>query len=164
MREISDFFRLANPFGHPSQVRTQVLVLQTRVDLRRLASPFGQDFTTKIDKAGSFSKRSPRLLSLCARNVPLLQVARPVARLPASTTWKPRCVGTFVPKTRHSVDSNPGKTLAENQVSFKFKFRQRSCYIPVPLGRFNRFCVTIPTRHSRSSPQLVSMFEKENLL
>ena len=34
--------RLANPFGHPSQVRTQVLVLQTCVDLRRLASPFGQ--------------------------------------------------------------------------------------------------------------------------
>ena len=30
--------RLANPFGHPSQVRTQVLVLQTCVDLRRLAS------------------------------------------------------------------------------------------------------------------------------
>ena len=30
------------PFGHPSQVRTQVLLLQTCVDLRRLASPFGQ--------------------------------------------------------------------------------------------------------------------------
>ena len=38
------FLRLANPFGHPSQVRTQVLVLQTCVDLRRLASPFGQGF------------------------------------------------------------------------------------------------------------------------
>ena len=34
--------RLANPFGHPSQVCMQVLVLQTCVDLRRLASPFGQ--------------------------------------------------------------------------------------------------------------------------
>ena len=40
--------RLANPFGHPSQVRTQVLVLQTCVDLRRLASPFGQGFYLKI--------------------------------------------------------------------------------------------------------------------
>ena len=38
MREIHGFLRLANPFGHPSQVRTQVLVLQTCVDLRvRLA-------------------------------------------------------------------------------------------------------------------------------
>ena len=38
MREIDDFLRLANPFGHPSQVRTQVLLLQTCVDLRvRLA-------------------------------------------------------------------------------------------------------------------------------
>ena len=42
MREIYDFLRLAsrlaNPFGHPSQVRTQVLILQTCVDLRvRLA-------------------------------------------------------------------------------------------------------------------------------
>ena len=37
--------RLANPFGHPSQVRTQVLVLQTCVDLRRLASSFGQGIT-----------------------------------------------------------------------------------------------------------------------
>ena len=36
------FLRLANPFGHPSQVRTQVLVLQTCVDLCRPASPFGQ--------------------------------------------------------------------------------------------------------------------------
>ena len=46
MREIYGFLRLvsrlANPFGHPSQVHTQVLVLQTCVDLRRLASPFGQ--------------------------------------------------------------------------------------------------------------------------
>ena len=45
MRKIYSFLRLAsrlaNPFGHPSQVRTQVLVLQTCVDLRRLASPFG---------------------------------------------------------------------------------------------------------------------------
>ena len=36
MREIYGFLRLAsrlaNPFGHPSQVRTQVLVLQTCVD------------------------------------------------------------------------------------------------------------------------------------
>ena len=44
MREIYGFLRLANPFGHPSQVRTQVLVLQTCVDLRRLVSPFGQGF------------------------------------------------------------------------------------------------------------------------
>ena len=29
-------------FGHPSQAHAQVLVLQTCVDLRRLASPFGQ--------------------------------------------------------------------------------------------------------------------------
>ena len=33
--------RLANPFCHPWQVRTQVLVLQACVDLRRLPSPFG---------------------------------------------------------------------------------------------------------------------------
>ena len=32
-------------FGHPSQVRAQVLVLQTCVDLRQLASPFGQGLT-----------------------------------------------------------------------------------------------------------------------
>ena len=48
MREIYGLLRLAsrlaNPFGHPSQVRTQVLVLQTCVDLRQLASPFGQGF------------------------------------------------------------------------------------------------------------------------
>ena len=48
MREIYGFLRLAsrlaNPFGHLSQVRTQVLVLQTCVDLRQLASPFGQGF------------------------------------------------------------------------------------------------------------------------
>ena len=50
--------------------------------------------TIKIDKAGNFSQRSPRLISHFARNFPLLQVARQ----PASTTWKPRCVGTFVPK------------------------------------------------------------------
>ena len=39
MREMYGFLRLAsrlaNPFGHPSQVRAQVLVLQTCVDLRR---------------------------------------------------------------------------------------------------------------------------------
>ena len=48
MRQMYGFLRLAsrlaNPFGHPSQVRTQVLLLQTCVDLRRLASPFGQGF------------------------------------------------------------------------------------------------------------------------
>ena len=53
MHEIYGFLRLAsrlaNPFDHPSQVRTQVLVLQTCVDLRRLASPFGQGFTTYSD-------------------------------------------------------------------------------------------------------------------
>ena len=46
MREIYGFLRLASrfaiPFGHFSQVCAQVLVLQTYVDLRRLASPFGQ--------------------------------------------------------------------------------------------------------------------------
>ena len=51
MREIYGFLRLAsrlaNPFGHPSQVRTHVLVLQTCVDLRRLASPFGQGLKKK---------------------------------------------------------------------------------------------------------------------
>ena len=59
MREIYGFLRLArrlaNLFGHHSQVRTQVLVLQTCVDLRRLASPFGQglsfQFTQKEDSA-----------------------------------------------------------------------------------------------------------------
>ena len=52
MREIYGFLRLAsrlaNPFGHPSQVRTQVLVLQTYVDLRRLASPFGQGLNAAL--------------------------------------------------------------------------------------------------------------------
>ena len=51
MREIYGFLRLAsrlaNPFGHPSQARTQVLVLQTCVDLRRLASWFGQGIRTE---------------------------------------------------------------------------------------------------------------------
>ena len=49
MREICDLrelrSRLANPFGHPSQVRSQVLVLQTCVDFRRLASPLGEGLT-----------------------------------------------------------------------------------------------------------------------
>ena len=41
--DLRDFAsRLASPFGRPSQVRTQVLVLQICVDLNRLASPFGQ--------------------------------------------------------------------------------------------------------------------------
>ena len=55
MREMYGFLRLAsqlasrlaNPFGHPSQVCMQVLVLQTCVDLRRLASPFGQRLYTR---------------------------------------------------------------------------------------------------------------------
>ena len=34
----------ANPFGHPSQVHKQCLVLQTCTDLHQLASPFGQGF------------------------------------------------------------------------------------------------------------------------
>ena len=49
MRESYGFLRLAsrlaNPVDHPSQVRTQVLVLQTCVDLCRLESPFGLSFT-----------------------------------------------------------------------------------------------------------------------
>ena len=49
MREIYGFLqvvsRLANQFGDPSQVRTQVLVLQTYVDLHQLVSQFGQGFT-----------------------------------------------------------------------------------------------------------------------
>ena len=40
--------RLANSFGRPSEVRTQVLVLQTCVDLRRLASPFAQGLTEEL--------------------------------------------------------------------------------------------------------------------
>ena len=51
--------RLANPFGHPSQAHTQVLVLQNCVDLRRRASPFGQGFRFRrqfrISKFTSFS-------------------------------------------------------------------------------------------------------------
>ena len=59
MREIYGFLRLANPFGHPSQVRgTQVLVLQTCVDLRRLTSPFGQGF---IPNRANGSRNSLRL-------------------------------------------------------------------------------------------------------
>ena len=49
MREIYGFLGLVsglvNLFGDPSQVCTQALVLQTCVDLFRLASPFGQGFT-----------------------------------------------------------------------------------------------------------------------
>ena len=50
MSEICDLLELANrlaiPFGHPSQLRTQVLVLQTCVDsLCRHATPVSQDFT-----------------------------------------------------------------------------------------------------------------------
>ena len=37
--------RPANPFGHPSQIRSQVLVLQICIDLHRLESPFCQGFT-----------------------------------------------------------------------------------------------------------------------
>ena len=40
LRELAS--RLANLFGHPSQVRTQVLVLQTCGDLHWLAIPFGK--------------------------------------------------------------------------------------------------------------------------
>ena len=40
LRELAS--RLANPFGHPSQVRTQDLVLQTCVDLHRLVNPSDQ--------------------------------------------------------------------------------------------------------------------------
>ena len=47
MREIYGFLRLVNPFGHPSQVNKQVLVLQTCDDLRRLASPFGQGLSER---------------------------------------------------------------------------------------------------------------------
>ena len=64
MREIYGFLRfasrLANPFGHPSQVRTQVLVLQTCVDLRRLASPFGQGFRSAVRLRPSFVEKGVR--------------------------------------------------------------------------------------------------------
>ena len=46
MREMYDFLRLAsrlsNPFGHPSQVRTQVLVLQTCIMQVRLAKAYNE--------------------------------------------------------------------------------------------------------------------------
>ena len=68
MRESYDFLRLAsrlaNPFGHPSQVRTQVLVLQTCVDLRRLASPFGQGFIVLHWKCVWFSNGNISVLSV----------------------------------------------------------------------------------------------------
>ena len=48
VREIYGFLQLAswlaNLFGRPSQVRTQVLVSQTCIDLHWLVSPFGQGF------------------------------------------------------------------------------------------------------------------------
>ena len=57
--------------------------------LPRTGRPYNKNY-----KAGNFSQWSPQLISHFARNFPLLQVSR----RPASTTWKPRCVGTFVPK------------------------------------------------------------------
>ena len=59
MREIYGFLRLANPFGHPSQVRTQALVLQTCVDLRRLASPFGQGLSLLFTIFRDEKKKKP---------------------------------------------------------------------------------------------------------
>ena len=55
MREIYGFLRLAsqlaNLFGHPSQVHTQVLVLQTCVDLRvRLATGLNSQLTCRVQK------------------------------------------------------------------------------------------------------------------
>ena len=73
MREIYDFLRLAsglaNTFGHPSQVRTQVLVLKTCVDLSRLASPFGQGFRPRSSRffISPHAPASPRFASLLAR-------------------------------------------------------------------------------------------------
>ena len=64
MRGIYGFLRLANrlanPFGHPSQVHTQVLVFQICVDLRRLASPFGQGVVVLL-----FCRRCRRRPLLC---------------------------------------------------------------------------------------------------
>ena len=52
MREIYGFLwlasRLANPFGHLLQVRVQVLVLQTCIDMCRLANLFGQGFSETL--------------------------------------------------------------------------------------------------------------------
>ena len=42
--KFTDFLRLPNLFGHPSQVRAQVLVLQICVDLP-VESSFGQGFS-----------------------------------------------------------------------------------------------------------------------
>ena len=75
MREIYGFLRLAsrlaNPFGHPSQV----LVLQTCVDLRQLASPFGEGLSPYQTIILSFDDVHGhwRILQLCfastSRNV-----------------------------------------------------------------------------------------------
>ena len=80
MREIYGFLRLAsrlaNPFGHPSQVRTQVLVLETCVDLRRFASPFGQHFTlpTPCDKPCLFSAGQVQRIGSHAVVLPYMEV------------------------------------------------------------------------------------------
>ena len=64
MRKIYGFFRLAsrlaNPFGHPSQVPMQVLVLQTCIDLRRLASPFGQGLKAKDEMSKLYQDNEGR--------------------------------------------------------------------------------------------------------
>ena len=52
LRELAS--RLANPFGHHSQVR---LVLQTCADLRWLASPFGQGSKPKTSAVTRFPQR-----------------------------------------------------------------------------------------------------------
>ena len=98
---------------------------------------------------GNFSQRSPRLISHFARTFPLLQFAAgQLHRRGSQDVWAHLCR-----KSRHSVDSNLGKILAENHVSFEFKFqtmlRAQVLTHSQSTQSFNRFCVTIPTRHSR---------------
>ena len=52
---------LVNPFGHPLQVRTQVLVVQSCADLHRLVSLFGQGLNVK-----TVSLSQPRLYFKCS--------------------------------------------------------------------------------------------------
>ena len=82
LRELAS--RLVNLFGHPSQVRTQVLrVLQTcGVDLHRLASPFDQNRLKTIE----------RLIYCCEIQVP-----------PKRWRWKQLALAqySFIAKSSH---------------------------------------------------------------